>query len=206
MQRMLIPAVLFFLAAGPARGAYLTDKAIEDAALKAASMIDSAKLGDVKSVAVLPLWNDDGDGYAADAVKGRLTSTGLQVLARGEKEWDALLNEIKWNVKREDIMDSSTVQRFGRIKGCDAVLYGTVREVSRSLWGFRGSARLSLHIADVETGQIVWSSGPVEGEAFAHWSDMIVRFWNYPLLWVIVLVLVVVGVVVMLLRRASAPR
>ena len=205
MRRMLIP-VAFLLAALPARGAYLTDKAIEDAALEAAEKIDAAKLGDVKSVAVLPLWNDDADGYAADAVKGRLTSTGLQVLARSEKEWTSLLDEIEWNVKREDIMDASTVQRFGKIKGCDAVLYGTVREVARSLWGFRSSARLSLHIADVETGQIVWSSGPVEGEAFAHWSDVIVRFWNYPLLWVVVLVVVVVGGVIMLMRRAATPR
>ncbi len=205
MRHMLMPLVLL-MAAFPARGAYLTDKAIEAAALEAVSQIDTAKLGDVKSVAVLPLWNDDDDGYAADVVKGRLTSTGLQVLVRGEKEWGALLDEIKWNVKREDVMDASTVQRFGKIKGCDAVLYGTVREVSRSLWGFRGSARLSLHIADVETGQIVWSSGTVEGESFSHWSDVIVRFWDYPLLWVIVLVVVIIGVVVMVRRRASTPR
>ncbi|MHC5055632.1 MAG: hypothetical protein ACYTKD_13060 [Planctomycetota bacterium] len=205
MRRMLIPALLL-MAALPARGAYLTDKAIEGAALDAVAKIDAAKLGDVKSVAVLPLWNDDGDGYAAIAVKGHLTSTGLKVLARSEKEWASLLDEIEWNAKREDVMDATTVQRFGKIKGCDAVLYGTVREVTRSLWGFRGSARLSLFIADVETGEIVWSSGPVEGEAFAHWSDLIVRFWNYPLVWVIVLVVVVVGGVVLLLRRAARPR
>ncbi len=204
MRNMLIPVILLF-AALPARGSQLTDKAIEDAALKAVSDIDAAKLGDVKSVTVLPLWGDDEQGYAADMVKSKLTSSGVQVLARSEKEWDSLLDEISWNVKREDIMDASTVQRFGKIKGCDAVLYGTVREVSRSLWGFRGSARLSLHIADVETGQIVWSRA-VEGESFSHWSDVIVRFWDYPLLWVIVLVLVVVGVVVMLMRRASTPR
>ena len=198
--------VTALVSATSASGAYLTDKAVEGAAMEAVSKINAAKLGDVKSVAVLPLWNDDADGYAADMVKSQLSSSGVQVLARSEKEWDPLLEEIKWNMKREDIMDASTVQRFGKIRGCDAVLYGTVREVARSLWGFRGSARLSLHIADVETGQIVWSSGPVEGEAFSHWSDVIVRFWNYPLLWVVVLVVIGVGIVIVLMRRAAMPR
>jgi hypothetical protein len=202
---MLIP-VICLMAALPARGAYLTDKAIEAAALKAVSKIDTTKLGDVKSVAVLPLGGNDADGYAADMVKSRLTSSGLQVLARSEEEWKTFLAEIKWSVQREDIMDPATVQRFGKIKGCDAVLYGTVREVSRSLWGFRGVARLSLHISDVETGQLVWSSGPVEGESYSHWSDLIVRFWNYPLLWGIVLLLVIIGVVVVLMRRATTAR
>lgn len=198
MIAVLTASVLF---AARARAGYLTDKAVELAAAKA---VEGMKLGELKSVAVLPLWGDDG--YAADMVKGALTRGGVQVLVRSEEEWKNLLDEISWNVKREDIMDAATIQRFGKIEGCDGVLYGTLRGVERSLWAFRASARLSVHVADVETGRIVWSSGPVEGESFAHWSDVAVRFWEYPAVWVVVLVVAGVAVVVWILKRAVRPR
>lgn len=182
------------------------DKAIEAASQKAIEKLDKAVLGDdVKSVAVLPLWGDK-DGYAADMIKAALTQKGIQVLVRSDEEWKLLLDEIEWNAKREDVMDAATIQHFGKIRGCDGILYGTVREVAENVQGMRGYVKLSLHIADVETGRIVWSSGPVEGEGYAHWTDVVGRVWGNTYFWIGLGVIVVVIAALVILKRASQPR
>lgn len=197
--------LVFLLICGSAQAAYAPDKAIEDVALKVASLLDKVALGDVKSVAVLPLWGDT-DGYVGDMLKAALTRKGIEVLVRSDEEWKMLLDEIAWNVKREDIMDATTIQRFGKIKGCDAVMYGTVRLVTQNVGGMRGMARLSVHIADVETGRVVWSSGPVEGAGYMHWSEMVTAVIMDRFVWVVVVVVLAMAVLLMVVKRAATPR
>ena len=88
------------------------------------------------------------------------------------------------------------MQRFGAIEGVDAIMYGIVWDNSINLWSIRGHAKVSLVLADVETGQELWRSGPLEGEAFMHWSDALMQFWRFPLVALVlfvVLILIVIG-------------
>jgi len=106
------------------------------------------------------------------------------------------------------------VDRLGQaptIEGVDAILFGTVREWSSSVWSTRALCRLSLHLANVETGEIVWSSGEVRGEAYPAWPDLIKRFWRYPLfvlvgLLALIILLVIIVRVRRAFRRAMRPR
>jgi hypothetical protein len=58
-------------------------------------------------------------------------------------------------------MDPKTIQRFGNIKGVDALLYGKVLEATAE--GKNGIVRLNLTLSSVETGQLLWT-GNVTGK------------------------------------------
>jgi hypothetical protein len=163
----------------------------------------------IKNVAVVPL-RGDRDDYATSGLKSALTKTSYHLFSRSDEEWDKLLTEIEWGVRREDIMDPATVQKFGRIKGVDAVMFGQVWDRDVNMWSIRGHTKLSVSLAEVETGQILWSSGPVDGEAYMHWSDALTQFWRYPMM--LLVVAISLGVCLLLIRwvmhlvvRASRP-
>ena len=79
-------------------------------------------------------------------------------------------------------MDAETIQKFGRIEGIQAILYGRVWDQNANLWGSLGQVKVSVNLAEVETGEILWSSGNVEGEGYIHWATAVTRFWRYPVL------------------------
>ncbi len=58
-------------------------------------------------------------------------------------------------------MNPETLQQFGRIEGCDAVLYGTIRECATDPGKQQAMTRLNLTLSVVETGQAIWSSGEI---------------------------------------------
>ena len=183
----------------------LMDRAARDAVAKAVGGLGATDLEDIKSVAVTPLWQDP-DGYVTGLVKSSLTQSKYAVLARSDEEWRMLMDEMKWDTLREDVMAPDTVQKFGRIKGCDAIVYGTVRETTVSMWSLRAGVRLTLNLADVETGQILWSSGPVEGEAWEHWATATSRSWQYPALSLgFILVLCVVVFAAKMIKKGVRP-
>jgi len=163
----------------------------------------------VTSVAVLPL-RDDADGYATERVESAVTASPYDLFTRSDETWTTLLAEIEWGVRREDIMDAETVQKFGRIQGVQAILYGRVWDKGANMWGTRGQAKISVRLAEVETGRILWSSDAVVGEAYIHWSDAVTRFWRYPLVTVAVVIGLIVLLVILragfkLIRHASRP-
>jgi TolB-like protein len=167
------------------------DQAVDQAAkqivesLKIAEKQHPEKLGEIKNIAVMPLWGLDLDSYVAETVKSYLAGSRYAVMARDTAEWDQLLGEIKWNTLREDIMNPQTVQTFGKIEGCDAIVYGTVRQRQVDQWAFTAVVRLTLHLADVETGQIVWSSTPVTSSVWLEWGDILKLAIRHPVIWVI---------------------
>jgi hypothetical protein len=159
----------------------------------------------VKNIAVVPLRGDP-DGYVTERVRDVVTRTAYALFTRSDATWNTLLKEIEWGVRREDVMNPETVQKFGKIEGVDAILYGIVWDQAVNLWSIRGHAKLSLVLADVETGQELWRSGPLEGEAFMHWSDAFTRFWRYPLFLIGLLVIVaVLAFVAAKFRRVFRP-
>ena len=171
---------------------------------------DPKRFADVPNVAVIPLRRDTDNLYATNAMKTALTKTQFKLFTRLDETWDKLLAEIEWGVKREDVMDSATVQKFGKIKGVDAILYGDIWESGLNLWSIRGYVKMTVRMADVETGQILWSSGPVVGEAYIHWSDAIMEFWRYPLLLIgallaLIIILLILRGLTRAVRHAARP-
>jgi len=155
-----VVGVLAWAVPAPAGETEAMDEATRAAVDQAIETLRAKNLEDVDTIAVMPLW-DDPDGYVTETLKVAATNTAFRLVARGEAEWDQLLEEIGWTEKREDVMDSATVQRFGKILGCDAILYGTVRELQLDELGVQAVCRLTLHLGIVETGQIAWSDQPV---------------------------------------------
>jgi len=148
------------------------DMAVDQACKQIADDISGQTLPNIKNVAIMPLWGEDKDQYVLETLKSRLTKTSLSVMVRTDEEWNRLLGEIEWNTLREDIMNPQTVQKFGKIEGCDAILYGTVRQRSVNQWTFRAIVRMTVNLADVETGKIAWSSAPITSSVWLEWPEI----------------------------------
>lgn len=131
------------------------DYAAEDAAVEALKMMRRAGVESAR-IAVLPL-SDDVENIVPvlKAELGRYPGL-FEVYVREDAEWNKLLSEIEFSDRRSDIMDQATLQKFGSIKGVDALLYGSVREASVDYAG-NGTVRLALVLSDVETGRRLWS-------------------------------------------------
>ncbi len=187
-------AILLPVARASASESEILARAIDEAIAKVRSEIDATAFKKVTKVAVVPL-RGDADDYATSSLKSAVTKTHYSLYTRSDDTWDTLLAEIEWGVKREDVMAEKTVQKFGRIAGVQAILYGRMWDRETNMWSLRGRVKMSVHLAEVETGQILWSSGPVQAEAYIHWSDAITRFWQYPVL----LIGVIVGLIIVLI-------
>jgi hypothetical protein len=185
------------------------DQAVVQACQKVSDEFNAASFEGIETIAVLPLWGEDKDGYVTDTLKSYLSNSPYKVMVRSTEEWSQLLGEIKWNTLREDIMNPQTVQTFGKIEGCDAIVYGTVRERQASPTMFKAIVRMTLHMADVETGQIVWSSKPVTASVLLEWPEILRAAVYHPVVWVIggLIILLIVWVAFKkLFRAATRPR
>lgn len=80
----------------------------------------------LKSFVLLPLTEDVEDGYFTEkfqsilADKGR--SAGYKLYTREDADISKLLDEIRWGENFGDTMDQATIQKFGNIKGVQAVI------------------------------------------------------------------------------------
>jgi hypothetical protein len=122
---------LLFLTGARAEYGRALDQTINEVAREAATKLKQTGFEDIKNIAVLPLWGDcdpDTKNYIVNTIQSEIIGGPYRVMERNTQAWDTLLGEIEWGSLREDIMNADTVQRFGRIEGCDAIVYGTVRE------------------------------------------------------------------------------
>ncbi len=141
------------------------DQTIDEVAKEAAKRLKETAFTDVSTVAVLPLWGDCPDetkAYIVRTIQDQIIGGKYRVMERTDAAWDNLLSEIDWSDLREDIMNQATLQQFGRIVGCDAVVYGTVRECKTYAATNQAVTRLSLTMGVVETGEAKWSSGEIK--------------------------------------------
>jgi len=203
--------LLLFVAAGSAMVdvGRAMDTAVEQACQKVAEQLNATSFGEIKAIAVLPFWGEDKDGYIGDTIKSYLSNSPYKVMVRSTQEWDQLLGEIKWNTLREDIMNPQTIQNFGKIEGCDAIVYGTIRQREANPWTFHAITRLTLHMADVETGQIVWSSKPVTSSVWLEWPEVFQLAIYHPVVWVVggLIILLIIWIAFKkLFRAATRPR
>ncbi len=173
---------------------YAIEQAIDNAVARISEDLGRTSFPAVERIAVLPVLGDPYD-YATEGLRSAVTRTDYRLFTREDETWNALLAEIEWSVRREDVMDAETIQKFGRIEGVQAIMYGRIWDASPNLWGTFGHVKISVSLAEVETGEILWSSGPVEGEGYIHWASAATRFWRYP----VMTVAVIIGLLVVLL-------
>jgi hypothetical protein len=141
------------------------DQTINDVAQEAAQKLKETDFPDITSVAVLPLWGDcspQTKAYIVNTIQSQIIGGRYRVIERDEQTWGTLLAETAWNSRREDIMTPETVQKFGKVVGCDAIVFGTVRECASYPDSGRVITRLTLKMSVVRTGEAKWSSGEIK--------------------------------------------
>ena len=158
-------APLLLLTSAKAEFGRALDQTINEVAQEAAKKLKQTSFEGIKNIAVLPLWGDcdaQTKNYIVNMIQSEIIGGPYKVMERNTQAWDTLLGEIEWGNLREDIMNTDTVQRFGRIEGCDAIVYGTVRECAEYPGTGRAVTRLTLKMGVVETGEAKWSSGEIK--------------------------------------------
>ncbi|MCK4826017.1 hypothetical protein KA005_60275, partial [bacterium] len=91
----------------------------------------------------------------------------------------------------------------------DAILYGTVRERKASQQIFKAVVRMTLNMADVETGQIKWSSKPVTSSVWLEWPEILQAAVRHPVVWIVgglIVLLIIWRAFKKLFRTATRPR
>ncbi len=105
------------------------------------------------SVAVVGVGNDP-DSRFYELLKAELSKSGYKLYERRDDEWERLVREIEVEMRNSDILDPTTIQKFGRFSGVSAVVYGRLMDAG---WE-EGRARVTcaLHLSEVETGRHIW--------------------------------------------------
>ena len=107
-----------------------------------------------QTISVLPIAGDRGR-YVEGLVKNAITRSGLiYVEGRDDPFWDEVMAEVEWDERKEDMLDPSTIDKFGKLKSTQWLLYGTVREARDS--GNMVYVELELHLSSIETKQHIW--------------------------------------------------
>lgn len=124
---------------------------VQDAenALKGASAISGGA-----SIAILPIAGDP-DGWLVSQLKIALTRAGKTcVEGKEDPMWGAILKEIEWDARKEDILDASTIDKFGRLKSAQILLYAFIRSAQRTERAV--FFEMELHAASIATKQHLW--------------------------------------------------
>lgn len=159
--KVWVTGMAVMVAAFASAASRAVDYAAEDAAFSTVKALRDSNVA-AQRIAVLPLAGDRAE--LSTLLRSELVrySDYYEFYVRNDAEWNGLLSEIEFGDRRGDVMDAATIQKFGKVKGVDAILYGAVREASTEENG-DGRVRLNLMLADVETGQQLWA-GMIEGE------------------------------------------
>lgn len=160
LRTKLFAALFLLLPLGAAANERFVDYAAEDAAYRTIRSLTNSEV-DAGQIAFVGLFGEEQD-LASVFRAGVISTPGqFRFYTRDEDEWDTLVDEIDFANRRSDVMDSETIQEFGRIQGVEALLYGEIRE-ARVVDDDQANVRLAMTLADVETGEILWSSN-IEG-------------------------------------------
>ena len=133
--------------------------AAEDAAYQIVKQMAAAEMP-VRRLAFLGLFGPRQE--VVGTVRAGLVGTpgAFEFYTRNEAVWDELVREIEFGERRADIMTPETIQKFGRVSGVQALVFGDILEATRDADG--GVVRLRVIIGEVETGRILWSAN-IEG-------------------------------------------
>jgi hypothetical protein len=105
-------------------------------------------------IALLPIRGDDS-GYVIGVLKDALTGAGLQTVEGKEDQFvQEIFKEVEWDERKNDILDTNTLAKFGSLQGAKLLMYGFVREATGGEG--RGFIELELHVSSIETKKHLW--------------------------------------------------
>ena len=120
-----------------------------EAALKKASAVPNDA-----PIAILPIAGD-ADGWLAGQLKIALTKAGKTcVEGKEDPAWKAIIKEIAWDARKEDILDPATLDKFGKLKSAQTLIYAFIR--SASLTKRCAFFEMELHVTSIATKQHLW--------------------------------------------------
>ena len=146
------------------------DFAVENAAEQSVVKLNAAsRVKGVDTIAFIGLAGDrSGYSNTFRAALHNLKSR-FKFYTRNEIEWGALTHEMELAVKRGDIMDKNSLQKFGDFKGVQAYLYGVIKEATVDSDG-TAIFRVTLTLSRIETGEQIW-----EGNVVGQYKGKITR-------------------------------
>jgi hypothetical protein len=129
-------------------------QALQSAVEEAGKSLSQSVTDRQKTISVLPIQGDDGR-YVEGLLKNAVTRSGLTyVEGREDPFWDEVMAEVEWDERKEDMLDPSTIDKFGKLKSTRWLLYGTVRDAQDN--GRMVYVELELHLSSIETKQHIW--------------------------------------------------
>ena len=132
----------------------LANLALKDTVNEAQASIAASKVPADRAIAILPLGGD-GSGPVEGLLKTALTNAGKTcVEGKEDPMWDEILKEIEWDERKEDILDPATLDKLGKLKSAQYLLYGSVRRLASSERYVL--IELELHVSCIATKQHVW--------------------------------------------------
>ena len=159
-SRILQSLLLTFLFVGgavAARAEY-SDEARQALRLVGADIqngLDKSGLPKDLPIAILPVTGDTA-GYVMGLLKGGVTGAGLQCVEGKEDAFvDQIWKEVEWDERKDDLLNTNTIAKFGQLKAAKLLLYAVVRDASGQ--NGRGYAEIEVHVSSIETKQHLWS-------------------------------------------------
>jgi len=155
MKKLL--SLIFVLGLLPLFAQNLADddvrQAASDALVQAQKAMKSAPFGN-RTVAILPFPGDSA-GFFTGKLKNILTDLGFTCIeGKEDPMWDEIIREVAWDERKSDILDSSTLVKFGQLKAAQILLYGKIAAVDRN--AERTYVEIELHATDLKTKQHIW--------------------------------------------------
>ena len=116
--------------------------------------LSESGLSETVPVSTLPVQGDRGL-YLESLLKIAISKAGLNyVEGRNDPMWSEIVSEIKWDELKEDMLDETTLTKFGRLQAARFLVYGRLF-LDADKKG-RPRAELHLHVASTETKQHPW--------------------------------------------------
>jgi hypothetical protein len=129
-------------------------QALQNAVKEAQESLSQSVTHRGKAISVLPIAGDQGE-YVEGLLKNAVTASGLTyVEGANDPFWDVIMEEVEWDERKEDMLDPETIDKFGKLKSSQWLLYGTVREARD--YGRMVYVELELHLSSIETKQHIW--------------------------------------------------
>lgn len=153
----LAAVISFSLAAQTVSGFDVTRDEVRqamDIALSKASVSLKNASFSKKGVMVIQMPGDPS-GVMAGRLKNLLINSGIECLeGKNDPMWKEIIKEIAWTERKDDILDATTIVKFGKLKGAQVLFYGTIRSVSAT--PERVFVEIELNATDIATRKIVW--------------------------------------------------
>lgn len=119
---------------------------------------------DVSRAAVLPVQGGIDNPYFTLQVENAFSrlseKSGMEIYTRADEQLAAVLDEIGWNESYVDAIDPATIQKLGRLRGADAVVFTRVVVTKREDGGF--SVRAICQVKEVETARNLWGGEVIQ--------------------------------------------